>query len=169
MATAKKSTKTAKTSKTTKATKTTKAPKTVKTTPKTTKATKKVEKKTSKKFFIGIIIAAIIAVLAASGFFIYTKFFAAPNISGTYELTGMESDGEDQSDSITVLKGLGLKATLELKEDKTGKLDLFGDSSDITYDKEKINIDGNAAGYSYKDGTLTIEENGTKLIFTINR
>ena len=168
MATAKKSTKSTKTAKTTKTTKT-KAPKTVKTTPKTTKAPKKVEKKTSKKFFIGIIIAAVIAVLAATGFFVYTKFFATPNISGTYELTGMESDGEDQSDSITVLKGLGLKATLELKEDKTGKLDLFGDDSDLTYDKDKINIDGNAASYSYKDGTLTIEENGTKLIFSIQK
>ena len=175
MATAKKSTKSTK-AKTTKTVKTTKpaakAAKVVKT-QKTAKAMKaapkKVEKKNGKKWLVAIIVVAIVAVLAATGVFVYAKFFASPNIAGTYELTGMESNGEDQSASLGVLKGLGLEATLELKEDKTGKLNLFGDESDVTYDKDQITIDDGTAKYNYKDGTITLEENGTKLIFSVKK
>ena len=175
MATAKKSTKSTKTTKAKTAKVTKPAPKAEKVvkTQKTTKtvkaAPKKVERKNGKKCLIAIIIVAIVAVLAAAGVFVYTKFFSAPNIVGTYELTGMESNGEDQSASLGVLKGLGLEATLELKEDKTGKLNLFGEESDVTYNKDQITINDDTANYNYKDGTITLEENGTKLIFSIKK
>lgn len=129
-------------------------------------STKKTNKKGGcKGLFIGIIIAAVVAVIAAVICFIC---LGKPNLVGTYKLTGIERDGEDQSNSINILEGLGMTATMELKEDKTGELDLFGEKSEITYDDKNITIDNQPTEYKYKDGEISIEQGGSKLIFTKN-
>ncbi|MBQ3306198.1 hypothetical protein IJH02_02060 [Candidatus Saccharibacteria bacterium] len=129
------------------------------------KPAKKAEKKSMKGLCIGLIIAAAAVVIAAAVcLFIFTR----PNLVGTYKLTGIERDGEDQSNSISILEGLGMSATMELKSDKSGKLDLFGEESDVTYDDKNITINGASSEYTFKDGKLSMEQNGSKLIFTKN-
>lgn len=144
-----------------------------KTTRKTTKKAAPAKRTTARKseskkhlgVFIGIIAAAVVAVVVAAVCFIC---FSKPKVVGTYKLTGIERDGEDQSSSISILEGLGMKATLELKEDKTGELDLFGDKSEVKYDNKQITINGASTDYTYKDGKFSMEDNGAKLIFTKN-
>lgn len=131
-------------------------------------AIKPTTKKTAKKggckgLFIGIIIAAVVAIAAAIVCFIC---FGRANLVGTYKLTGIERDGEDQSNSISILEGLGMTATMELRDDNTGELDLFGEKSEITYDGKTLTIDGQSTEYKYKDGELSMEQGDSKLIFT---
>ena len=139
--------------------------KTKKTAKKTAKPAAK--KTTSKKHlgvFIGIIITAVVAVAAAVVCFIC---FGGPNLAGTYTLTGIERDGEDQSSGIGILESFGKKATLELRDDKTGEMDLFGEKSEIKYDKNQITInEKDTTDYEYKDGKFSTVINGAKLTFT---
>ena len=129
-------------------------------------ATRKAESRKHFGVFIGIIIAAVVAVAAAVVCFIC---FGRQNLVGTYKLTGIERDGEDQSSSISILEGLGMKATMELKDDKTGEMDLFGEKSEVKYDNNQITINNNATDYEYKDGKFSTTINGAKLTFTKNQ
>ncbi len=167
----------AKTSKTTKTTKRSTKPaasakKAVKST-KTVKSVKpvKVEAKApARKSHKGVIIAIIFAILAlaaAVGVAIY--FWLSTSITylvGNYTLTGMYSNGEDQSSSIKTLEDLGYHATMELKSDGTGAIHLFGKDSDLTFDKEKMMINDKEAPFTYEDGKITFSENNTSLTFT---
>lgn len=128
------------------------------------KPAKKSNKK-NKGLIIGIIAAAGAVVIAAV-VIVLIFIFSRPNLVGTYKLTGIERNGEDQSSSISILEGLGMSATMELKDDKSGNLDLFGEKSDLNYDDKNITINGAASEYEFKDGKLSLEKNGSKLIFT---
>lgn len=155
----------------TKSTTTKKAP-TKKTTTKTVSTKKSTAKASTKKQSYGARIIAIIcsivallAVIAAGTVCIYQALNSV-DIAGTYKLTGMEKDGKDQSDSLSLLKDLGLSASLELNEDKTGVLHLFGEDEDLTYNRTTFTIDGNETGYTYDDDKIIFEDSGTKLTFT---
>ena len=131
----------------------------------TTKTAPKKKSCGAKIVAIIIAIVALIAVATAGGVYIYQTINSV-NLAGTYKLTGMEADGKDQSDSLSLLEGLGLSASLELNDDKTGTLHLFGEDEDLTYDKSNFTIDGKITDYTYKDDTIVFESDGTKLTFT---
>ena len=152
-----------KTTKTNKAAKATTTNKVVKTTPVKKPSAKKADGKMHKGLFIGIIIAAVVAVAAAVICFFC---FGRANVVGSYELTGIERNGEDQSSSLDILEGLGMTASLELKDDKTGELDLFGEKTPLTFDGNQITMNGVSTEFTYKDGQLSLENNGAKLTFT---
>jgi len=119
----------------------------------------------NKGFIIGIIIAAVIVILAV-GYFVFGKAISVKNLTGYYELYEMSSGDESYShEDLESLKSLGLNVSLELREDKTGTLSLFGETMELTYDSKNMTVDGEAAPYKVKDGKLTMEQDGEKLVF----
>ncbi len=113
----------------------------------------------NKKLVIGIAIAAvvIIAVLAI----VLTK---GSSIVGKYNLESMTMGGE--TIKAAQLKELGGTATIEFKKDGTGVMNLFGDKTKFKYDKKYIIVDKEKSKYTYKDGKITMSEDGTKIVFT---
>ena len=58
----------------------------------------------------------------------------AKNFVGEYELVGMVQDGvEANADDIAKMKALGLEVKLEIKDDETFALNLFGEVLDGTW------------------------------------
>lgn len=148
------------------------------------KATKTEKKKFSKGAIIGCIAGAVVLIAIIVALIIINPFKRASMI-GKYDLTGMTSNGEDQSSMIEALKAFGVTAELEITDDRNGKINIFGDSSDFTYDNkqfhfefksdeedddEEIDISMKDADYSFKDDKITIkttENNGSgEMIFT---
>ena len=86
---------------------------------------------------------------------------------GTWDLTEMEEGGQvTGSEDIEMLKGLGLTVNLELKEDGTGALVLFGESMDGKWEaKSATDATFTYEGQKITDGKLTMEQNGSKLTF----
>ena len=114
-----------------------------------------------------IIIAAvaIIAVIAIVAIIVLPKM-KMNKMVGTYELVEM-SRGDQTYDKSTLdqMKAYGMSATLELKKDGKGSIDLFGEKGEVTYDKKNITVEGDKASYTFKDNKLTIEKDGIKMVF----
>ena len=122
---------------------------------------KKCDKKECNKckpVFIGIICVAVAAVVT----FVILGLcgvFNGPKIAGEYELVDMQKDGESQALVLSLMKSFGISPTLTLKEDKTGSMNLSGESAEeITYTDKKIKSkdSGDEIEYTYKDGKITI-------------
>lgn len=83
--------------------------------------------------------------------------------AGNYKL--IESGGED----ATVLEALGMTATMTLKADGTGSIDLFGMKSDLKWDGNKHEItiveDGGTSPYKIDGKKLIITEGGQQMVF----
>ena len=85
---------------------------------------------------------------------------------GTYDLYELQSPTEPIShESIEMMAALGLTASLELNEDGTGSLVLFGAPVPITWDDENISYQGIKVSYEYKDGTLTLITRDERMVF----
>lgn len=90
---------------------------------------------------------------------------------GTWDLTEMEEGGQvTGSEDIEMLKGLGLTVNLELKEDGTGALVLFGESMDGKWEAKSatdatFTYEGQTINMKIADGKLTMEQNNSKLTF----
>ncbi len=55
---------------------------------------------------------------------------------------------------------------MELKEDGTGTVELYGQSSSVKYDKDNITIDNDTAPYTIDSNyVITIEKDGIKMVF----
>ena len=122
--------------------------------------------KKSTAISIGIIIVVIVALFLV-GYFAFNKgLTGSKNIAGYYELYEMSSGDQSYShEDIENLKSLGLNVTLELKDDKTGVLNLFGETVELTYDKTNMIVDNEPAPYKIEDGKITMEQDGEKLVF----
>ena len=116
--------------------------------------------KNKKGLIIGIVAVIVVVAIVVAAVLLMNK----ANIAGTYDLISMEQNGESVGD-IDKLKELGFTATLELKEDKTGVLNVFGQSQDITYDDKNITSDGQAVPYKFADNKITLEQDGQKMVF----
>ena len=81
-------------------------------------------------------------------------------IVGTYELisfaAGSTSYTEEQ---LSTLKAAGKTATLEIREDNTATMDLFGMTNEMTYNK------GQNVKATFKDGILTLKDNSGTMEF----
>ena len=82
---------------------------------------------------------------------------------GTWKLTGMFMDGQDYSAYLGLL---GMEMTLTLNEDGTGTMDAMGESINITWSDGKITNEGESIPFSVDGDKLTMEEDGTQLVFT---
>lgn len=87
---------------------------------------------------------------------------AAANLSqdmpGTYTLYSMKSDGETIDwDDLRYMGYQGMKATVELNEDGTGRIDIFGEEHDLTWDDSGIQIEDENLAYSLSDHVLTFD------------
>ena len=151
----------------------------------TTEKTNSNKGNSKKGLIIGAIIGAIVLIVAAILVFVVIKPFSRVSLVGKYDLTSMETNGEDQSSMIALMKAFGMSATIEIENDKEGKISMFGDEAKFTYDKDTFRFEstddedegslgGSEGKYEFKDGTLTLihtaEEDGEtsteKLTFT---
>ena len=137
---------------------------------KTTKTTKTNNSKTAKKSIagsiIGAIIAAIVIIAAVIGITVLVDNLTKGAKPGTYELSAIKTGDEDKTESISLLKALGLSAEITINDDKSCDLSLFGEDLNCSYDKENLTINGSATQYTYTDTTITFEYNGNELTFT---
>ncbi len=90
---------------------------------------------------------------------------------GTWDLVEMEENGEvTGSDDLDMLKALGLDVYLELNEDGTGALMLFGEAMEGTWEAKSatdgtFTIEGEAVDMKIASDQLTMEQSGSKLTF----
>ena len=88
--------------------------------------------------------------------------------AGYYKLVGMVAGGTDQSDQIPTMEQLGMYALIELKDDGTGVLDMFGSPSELTWDGTTASIDDDPADMT-ADGTTVTFAHGTDTLLTFER
>lgn len=122
--------------------------------------------KNNKWIIISIVIASVVVLLLA-GYFLFNKgVLERKNIVGYYELYEMTSGDQSYSnEEIKNLQNLGLHVSLELKEDKTGKLEYFGQTMDLTYDNKNMTVEGKSSPYKVEKDKVSMEQDGDKLVF----
>ena len=92
------------------------------------------------------------------------------NIVGTYSLIEMKSESQSYTENdLKQLKEAGLEVKLELKEDKTAELDLFGTKQNLTYDSKYFYSNDEKIVYSYADGILLLTNGNQSLKFEIQK
>lgn len=134
------------------------------------------KQKSKKGLIIGCIVAVLVIALIAvsviavikSGL-IGEKLLGQNKIKelvGNYDLIEM-TEGEEVTtkEDIDLLKKFGLIVSLELREDGTGTLDLFGDTEELNFDDKNITADDEEVPYTFEENKLTMEKEDTKLVF----
>lgn len=95
----------------------------------------------------------------------------ASSFVGTWNLSSMEQSGQTVgSDQMEQMNSMGLSCYIVLSEDKTAKLDMFGQVKEGTWAAKDastctITFDNQPADATLADGKLTLEEDSTKLVF----
>lgn len=88
------------------------------------------------------------------------------NIAGKYELTSIDSSEEKYtSEDIENIKELGYEVSLELKTDKRGVLNIFGEVQNVTYDAKYIYTDDDKIPFTFKKNVLKMMSDKNTLIF----
>ena len=81
---------------------------------------------------------------------------------GYYKLTSAEASG-------STLAAVGMdKGYILLKEDGKAKLSAAGQEQELTYDDKNFTAGSESIPYTLKDGVITMEKDGTKLVFTFD-
>lgn len=79
---------------------------------------------------------------------------------GSYTLAGMKTDNEEiDQETLAMMQTLGLTATLEINEDGTAVMDLFGEKEALFFDfgEERVRSDNDSwLDFTWEDGVLTI-------------
>lgn len=148
---------------------------------KKTEADKTAKCSNKKGLIIGCIIAAVVVIAAIIALIVINPFKKASMV-GKYDLTGMTSNGEDQSEALSALKAFGIDAELEVYDDKSGAINIFGQDSKFTYDNNKFYFENSIseddedveeddsinreAEYSFKDNKITIKAEDEEMVFT---
>lgn len=143
------------------------------------------EKKKVNKGLIAAICAVVVIAIAAVVTVLVINLNKGSGVVGKYTLSATVDSAGNEVD--TTAASSMMSYTLELKDDKTGKMVIKVDmsaysdyvddpstlksetTSDITYDDKKMKISTNGveveADYEYKDGILTVEYQGQKMKF----
>ena len=88
------------------------------------------------------------------------------NIVGKYELVEMKTSEKSYTkEDLESLKSMNLSVTIELKEDKTATLDLFGSKQDFSYDDKYFYANDDTINYTYENNQLKLFNNEESLIF----
>ena len=91
--------------------------------------------------------------------------------AGTWNLTGMTQDGQETSaDDIKMLAALGLEVYLDLNDDGTAQLMLFGESMDGTWEASsttagKVTLNGESVDMTIDGEQLKMEQAEASLTF----
>ena len=90
--------------------------------------------------------------------------------TGNWQLASSSSQDLD-ADSIALMKSLGLEVKLTLSEDGTGKLDMFGDEMNLSWEASsntagKAKFDNSETTMALNNNELTLADvNGSSLTF----
>ena len=128
-----------------------------------------VETKSSKKgLIIGIIVAVVVIAAVVAAVLLFPKN-GGKSIAGKYSLVEMTEGEETYSqEQLKALEVFGLTVSLELNEDKTGKLVLFGEEMNLTYDDKNMYYEGQPAPYKVDGKKVSLEQEGAKMTFEKN-
>ena len=94
-----------------------------------------------------------------------TEAPAAPagDVAGCYKLAAIASEGEEAS--MAEMEALGLIYYLVLNEDGTGVMEMMGEGTDLTWTEREIIIDDEPAPYTRDGGSITVEADGSRMVF----
>ena len=142
------------------------------------KETKKVDTKSdgkecnkgSKIALFTIIGVAVVAVATFIILGVCGVFGAKVPPAGDYELVDIVKDGESQASMLSLIKAFGVSPSLKVNNDKTGKLNMTGESDseeevEFTEKKIKSKSSGEEVDYTYKDNKVTITADGSDMVF----
>ena len=96
---------------------------------------------------------------------------AAKNYVGDWKLTGMEENGEATSaEDLKLMEDMGLAITLSAKEDKSFSLNVMGEEMSGTWEAKSASeatftVEGQSVPAKLDNGVLTLEQDGTKMMF----
>lgn len=93
---------------------------------------------------------------------------AKGKIVGVYDLVSARGGGMDISDEkMEEFKAMGLSATLEVREDNTAGMDIYGSKVEMTYNLSKMifTVDGKNTKFTFDGSRITIVTNGTTMVF----
>ncbi len=96
---------------------------------------------------------------------------ASKNFIGDWKLVGMEEDGKATSkEDIKLMESFGMKVVMSFKEDKTFSLSFAGEEETGKWEAKSaseasLKVDGETVSVKLSDGELTLEQDGTKMIF----
>ena len=84
---------------------------------------------------------------------------------GTYRITYMDAGGESISgEELALMESLGLTVRLELYEDGTGYLVVFGEETELRWNDTYLLVEGEPAEYTYDGRTLNILSDGEAIM-----
>ncbi len=121
-----------------------------------------------------VILTAVILVLLVAVVFIMSRGTAkATDMAGHYKVESVDSEGGSgiTAEELENMENLQMTMSLDLYEDNTGTLDLFGQIVELTYDPKKltVTIEEQEVPFTYEEGKITIEQDGTKMVFARNK
>lgn len=96
----------------------------------------------------------------------------ASTFAGTYEITAMVSDGEEAStEDLELMKSFGMEVNLDLNEDMTMDIDLFGEKIEGTWEIKSatelaVTMEGQTVTATVDGDNITLEQDGSTLTFT---
>lgn len=92
------------------------------------------------------------------------------NLAGTYSLSSLLINGQDETSNIGVLEASGLYCELEISENGSGAINVFDDKADVVFDGERMLMFTNSASdgvnFTYDGHALSFVYNGYELTFT---
>ena len=90
------------------------------------------------------------------------------NIVGTYNLISATGGGMSIPDEqLNNFKSMGLTATLEVRDDNTAEMDIFGQKVEMTYNINKMifTVNGKNTKFTFDGSKITIVTNDTTMVF----
>ena len=138
--------------------------------PEGTKTTVKKAEKKNKGLIIGIIVAIVAVIALVVGIILINV--NKDTVVGSYVLTGViDKDGKEDTQALGLMKAFGVNITLEIQEGGTGYMETYGEKTEFTWDEKNIKSKDDegkeqSLNYTYKDGKITLEHEGEKMVFT---
>ena len=87
-------------------------------------------------------------------------------LAGKYNLVGMSDEEQDYTqEDLDMLKRFEVTVSLELREDGTGIIDLFGDKMELTFDNKNMTYEDEPVPYTVEDGKIVLVNEDAKLTF----
>ena len=83
--------------------------------------------------------------------------------TGYYKLSSMsEGDTEYTEEQFS---SFGLEGYMVVEEGGKGYMYMINEENEFTWDDKNITVQGDPAAYTYSDGTITIDQGDTKMVF----
>ena len=90
----------------------------------------------------------------------------SPALPGTYYLYSLVSgDEETSSETLQMMNALGLSCGLLLNRDRTGQFFLFGESTELTWTEETMNMGEGDVAYTLSDHVIVFTRGDTSMRF----